>query len=183
MVYVRTAPVGRSALVTGGSQVVFKELIDEVITPGFLNALHDNGFTFLSLQCGIYLEEVEKKLAMIPDSKIEFNAFASDPNLREIIKMSCRGQAGGRQAGVVISHAGEYSLVSDGPPPPTRRSSTKRRKFSDAVPPGTGTIADCNETRVAQIIVANPHLMDDHQTPFAREIVKEFDHLVHGHLG
>lgn len=177
---VRTAPVGRSALVTGGSQVVFKELIDEVITPNFLGILYDNGFTSLSLQCGTYLEEVEEKLATIADSKIKISAFASVPNLREVIEQACRGLAGGQRAGVVISHAGKHKPRFWYPP---RGSAMKHKMNANSVPLGTGTIADCNEVRVAQIIVANPHLMDDHQTPFAFEIVKEFDHLVHGHLG
>lgn len=56
--------------------------------------------------------------------------------------------------------------------------------FSDqTVPLGTGTIGDCFKLNLAQIVVANFHLMDDHQTPFAPIIAREHANIVHGHLG
>lgn len=55
--------------------------------------------------------------------------------------------------------------------------------FSDSVILGTGTIGDCFKLNLAQIIVANFHLMDDHQTPFAPVIAREHANIVHGHLG
>lgn len=99
---------GRVALVTGGSIVTFKELINEVITPGFLDTLAHHGFTALILQCGDYVHEVDKKVAQLGHVKIEIRTFAWDSNLLETMKL-CRGEAGGRPAGVVISHAGELS--------------------------------------------------------------------------
>ncbi|PSR99022.1 hypothetical protein BD289DRAFT_67153 [Coniella lustricola] len=65
----------------------------------------------------------------------------------------CRGEANLQPAGVVISHA------------------------------GTGTIADCAEVQVAQIIVANPNLMDNHQHEFAQSMARDHASLVHGRLG
>lgn len=99
---------GRVALVTGGSIVTFKELIDEVLTPGFIAALADHGFTALVLQCGDYVDEVDKKVTQLRARRrgLEIRTFAWDANLLETMKL-CRGEAGGRRAGVVISHAGE----------------------------------------------------------------------------
>lgn len=108
---VPTSKSGRVALVTGGSIVTFKELIDEVITPGFLDALARHGFTALLLQCGDYVREVDEKVAQqqLQGDRIgiEIRTFAWDSNLLETMKL-CRGEAGVRPAGVVISHAGEF---------------------------------------------------------------------------
>lgn len=48
---------------------------------------------------------------------------------------------------------------------------------------GTGTIADALEVRVAQIIVANPSLMDNHQAEFATAMAHDNPTIVQGHLG
>lgn len=108
---------GRVALVTGGSIVTFKELIDEVLTPGVLDALARHGFTTLLLQCGDYVHEVDAKVARLKEESgedvvmgIEIRAFAWDDNLLETMKL-CRGEAGVRPAGIVVSHAGEFSAV------------------------------------------------------------------------
>ncbi|KAF3760819.1 family 1 glycosyltransferase [Cryphonectria parasitica EP155] len=65
----------------------------------------------------------------------------------------CRGEANVQPAGIVISHA------------------------------GTGTIADCAEVQVAQIIVANPNLMDNHQAEFAKAMARNHATIIQGHLG
>lgn len=48
---------------------------------------------------------------------------------------------------------------------------------------GTGTIADCWEANVANVIVANPNLMDNHQAVFAEEMAEEHETVVLGRLG
>lgn len=98
---------GRVALVTGGSIVTFKELIDEVITPGFLDTLVRHGFSTLILQCGDYAHEVDRKIALLGKVDIDIRTFAWDSNLLETMKR-CRGEAGVQPAGVVISHAGTH---------------------------------------------------------------------------
>lgn len=44
-------------------------------------------------------------------------------------------------------------------------------------------MADCWEVKVANVIVANPNLMDDHQTVFAVEMAEEHETVVLGRLG
>lgn len=48
---------------------------------------------------------------------------------------------------------------------------------------GTGTIADCWEVKVANIIVANPNLMDNHQAVFAEDTARDHPTVILGRLG
>lgn len=48
--------------------------------------------------------------------------------------------------------------------------------------PGTGTISDCLEVNCAQIVVANPNLMDNHQQEIADQVAKA-THVIAGKLG
>lgn len=62
-------------------------------------------------------------------------------------------------------------------------STRGKRKWIDLMCPGTGTIADCWEVKVANVIVANPNLMDNHQAVFAEEMAEEHETVVLGRLG
>lgn len=97
----------RVALVTGGATVVFKELIDETLTPQFFQALQENGFSTLLLQCGVYHDEVMAKLSRGKPDDLAIEVFDFDSDLKGRMRM-CRGEAGVHPAGVVISHAGRY---------------------------------------------------------------------------
>lgn len=101
---------GRMAIVTGGATVVFKELLDEVVTPKFIRALCDAGFENVLIQCGNYKDELHKKLVNIQHEHltIELEGFVS--NMKEVMK-GCRGLAGVRPGGVVFSHAGQFVLI------------------------------------------------------------------------
>lgn len=143
---------GRMAIVTGGATVVFKELLDEVVTPDFIRALLDAGFENVLIQCGSYKEELHKKLVDIQHEHLNIELEGFIHNMKEVMK-ECRGLAGIRPGGVVFSHA------------------------------GTGTIADCWEAKVANVIVANPNLMDNHQAVFAEEMAQEHETVILGRLG
>ncbi|CAN8105753.1 unnamed protein product [Discula destructiva] len=143
---------GRTAIITGGATVVFKELLDEAVTPKFLSALSAAGFETVYIQCGTYVDEINEKLEDIQHLSLHIKVEPFMSDMKEKMKM-CRGLRGGRPGGVVISHA------------------------------GTGTIADCWEVNVANIIVANPNLMDNHQAVFAEDTAKEHPTVVLGRLG
>ncbi|ROV92345.1 hypothetical protein VMCG_09116 [Cytospora schulzeri] len=148
--------MNRHVIVTGGAIVPFVELLLEVTTPEFLAALRAHGFTHLHLQCNNFVGEMQKRLSEMDEKDlhgIEIDVIHFDMRLKENMRRFCRGEEGVQPAGLVIGHA------------------------------GTGTIADADESEVALVIVANPNLMDDHQTPFSFEIVKEYDNLILGHLG
>lgn len=55
--------------------------------------------------------------------------------------------------------------------------------IADYVRTGTGTIADCWEAKVANVIVANPNLMDNHQAVFAEDMARDHETIVLGRLG
>lgn len=180
---------GRVALVTGGATVVFKELIDETLTVKFFDTLLLNGFSVLLLQCGSYHDQVMDKLPDLKKDHLFVDAFDFKSNLKEKM-IKCRGEAGVQPAGVVISHAGELPLRS----PFLHIIMALSTLFTLTYIPvnsssdypllsGTGTIADCAELEVAQIIVANPRLMDDHQSGFAQTMARERANIIQGHLG
>lgn len=101
---------GRMAIITGGATVVFKELLDEVITPKFIRALCDAGFENVLIQCGSYKDELHDKLVNVQHEHLDIELEGFISNMKEVMK-KCRGLAGIRPGGVVFSHAGE--LVFD----------------------------------------------------------------------
>lgn len=62
-------------------------------------------------------------------------------------------------------------------------SAVRKEKCVDFMCTGTGTIADCWEVNVANVIVANPNLMDNHQAVFAEEMAEEHQTVILGRLG
>lgn len=105
---------GRTAIITGGATVVFKELLDEVVAPRFLRTLSGAGFENVLIQCGSYMSEIHDKLANIQHDNlhIELKGFIS--NMKEQMRM-CRGLAGVRPGGVVFSHAGKLVPMGSSP--------------------------------------------------------------------
>lgn len=101
---------GRTALVTGGATVVFKELLDEVVTPDFLTTLCKFGFTSVVIQCGVDHERIQQNIAQMGDVNMNIETFAFSSDLKIQMKR-CRGEVGVRPAGVVISHAGKFSTT------------------------------------------------------------------------
>ncbi|KUI59061.1 UDP-N-acetylglucosamine transferase subunit alg13 [Cytospora mali] len=158
-VHLNDRDMKRHVLITGGATVAFVELLLEVSTPQFLSALQAHGITHIDIQCATYVDEIEKRFQeMDPDDEYDLSGlsvriFDFEVSLKKRMQQLCRGEEGVQLAGFVIGHA------------------------------GTGTIADAFESDVALVVVANPNLMDDHQTPFAAVITKEHKTLVQGHLG
>lgn len=102
--------MSRHILVTGGATVPFKELLLEAITPEFLAALKAHGFAHLHIQCGDYLDEMRKKTKEIGNvDGPEIDTFGSHPDLKALMEILCRGEAGVKSAGVVVGHAGKLN--------------------------------------------------------------------------
>lgn len=102
--------VGRTAIVTGGATVVFKELLDEVVTAEFFNALFDAGFERVYIQSGAAADEIRERVANIQHKLVSVQVTGFMAEMKETMK-ECRGLRDGRPAGVVISHAGEFALI------------------------------------------------------------------------
>ncbi|KAH8902657.1 hypothetical protein BR93DRAFT_931877 [Coniochaeta sp. PMI_546] len=100
------ARLPRQCFVTTGSIASFRPLLEEVLSPRFLQALVDHDFDTLEVQCGPDLAwfqaQVDDRRQELP-IKIEALSFAED--IRENM-LQCRSEAGVRNAGVVIGHAG-----------------------------------------------------------------------------
>lgn len=178
--------MGRCLLVTGGATVPFVALLEEATGEDFLQVLRDHGFTQVYLQCGAAHDQIEARLKDDGrgDAGLQVETFAFCRDLKSLIKEHCRGEKGVQPAGVVIGHAGQFTL---------RRvprtgvvliySSLTRGPKELIVHSGTGTISDTMEVDCALVIVANTTLMDDHQSAFAAEMASEYPTVVQAHLG
>ncbi|UQC84731.1 uncharacterized protein CLUP02_10227 [Colletotrichum lupini] len=138
-------PLERHCLVTVGATARFTQLLTEVLSAAFLDHVTSNRYTHLTLQCGKDYAEFSRQ--MLPPllneyPGIEITAFDFVDDLTtEMVK--CRAQAGVREAGVVICHA------------------------------GTGTILDGMRVSVPLVVVPNPTLKDNHQVELAEEIQRQ----------
>ncbi|KAL1856929.1 N-acetylglucosaminyldiphosphodolichol N-acetylglucosaminyltransferase catalytic subunit alg13 [Diaporthe australafricana] len=144
--------MGRCMLVTGGATVPFVGLLKEVTSEIFLAMLRAHDFTHLYLQCGTAHDQIEARIKN-GNGLMQIETFSFCRDLKSLMREHCRGEKGGRPAGVVMGHA------------------------------GTGTISDAMEVDCALIIVANTTLMDDHQSLFASEMATEHPTIVQAHLG
>jgi len=95
--------------VTVGATAGFRDLLDEVSTPGFLRALAEQGYGRLDVQCGPDLAHFRARVAALADKDrqgIEVSAFDLVDDITPFL-VACRGEEGVRLAGCVISHAGK----------------------------------------------------------------------------
>lgn len=102
--------MGRRLLVTGGATVPFVALLEEATSEDFLQALQDQGFTHVYLQCGGAHDKIEARLK--GDGRggnLQIETFAFCRDLKSLMKEHCRGEQGVRPAGVVIGHAGKFT--------------------------------------------------------------------------
>jgi len=133
--------LGRRCFVTIGATAAFRQLLVEIIQPEFLKCLSDNGFDVLEVQCGPdydWFQEQVNALAETSKHGIDITCFALTNNMASHM-LACRGEAGIRLAGCVISHA------------------------------GSGTILEVMRYQAPLIVVPNPTLMDNHQAELAEE--------------
>ncbi|KAK4191115.1 hypothetical protein QBC35DRAFT_35866 [Podospora australis] len=136
---------GRHCFVTIGSIANFRPLLDEVVTPDFLACLASHGYSTLTVQCGPELEQFREKVAALATEDIhgiDIRSFDYTPSLIPYM-LECRGEAGTRLAGCVISHA------------------------------GSGTILEVKRVNATLIAVPNPTLMDNHQLELAEELSRQ----------
>ena len=102
-----------------GATAGFRNLLDEVSTPGFLRALAEQGYSRLDVQCGPDLAHFRARVAALAEEDrrgIEVSAFSLVDDITPFL-VACRGEEGVRLAGCVISHAGKQFVF--------RRLSTK----------------------------------------------------------
>jgi beta-1,4-N-acetylglucosaminyltransferase len=98
----------RRCFVTTGSIASFRQLLEEVLSPPFLQALLEKGYTDLGVQCGPdheWFAEKVRALEPTPNIKIKVDKWVADV---EHEMLACRGQEGKQRSGVVIGHAGMY---------------------------------------------------------------------------
>lgn len=99
---------GRRCFVTVGATASFRVLIEEVSSPTFLQCLAEHGYTRLDVQCGPDYQLFEQRINSLRDEDkhgIEIGMFAYTDAMADYM-LACRGEAGVRPAGCVISHGG-----------------------------------------------------------------------------
>ncbi|KAK0733273.1 glycosyltransferase family 28 C-terminal domain-containing protein [Lasiosphaeria miniovina] len=128
---------GRMCLVTVGATAGFPQLLAEVIKPEFLQCLASYRFKRLEVQCGPDYDWFAAQVEALSDNYgIDIRCFTYTKNM-SLCYVRCRGEAGVRLAGCVITHA------------------------------GSGTILEVKRTQAPLIAVPNPTLMDNHQDELA----------------
>ncbi|KAL2162424.1 hypothetical protein VTH06DRAFT_7337 [Thermothelomyces fergusii] len=136
---------GRSCFVTVGATAGFRALLDEVSTVGFLQCLAEHGYATLVVQCGPDQAVFDNRVAGLSDADkhgVTIHSFGYTRDMQAHI-LNCRGQAGVRPAGCVISHG------------------------------GTGTVGEVLGIGAPLIVVANPTLMDNHQLELAESLEEQ----------
>ncbi|KAI1179258.1 glycosyltransferase family 28 C-terminal domain-containing protein [Nemania sp. FL0916] len=138
--------LARTAFVTIGATAGFRSLLREVVSPKFLAVLKTLNFTNLVVQCGPDLEYFDTIRPHVQESYgVDITAFSYAPDLKKYFMQASRGNddAGRRDCGVIISHA------------------------------GSGSIIEALEFDSKLVAVPNPELMDNHQLEIAEEMASQ----------
>ena len=161
--------------VTIGATASFDELIAGTLSPAFLAALRDAGYTDLLLQYGKegekLLQKFQKESALNgeQDYGVRIQGFAFKKDGLEKEMRAAKGEDNASE-GVVISHAGAvYSVL---------HLSAFANSPSYA---GSGSILAALRISVPLIVVPNPALLDNHQEELA-EVLAAQGYVVHGRL-
>lgn len=102
----RCAHLPRKCFVTTGSLASFKSLLEEVLTPRFRQALVEHGYTHLEVQCGPDFDWFRgQPFSDRSNHSINIECLNWAPDIKANM-LQTRGEAGVRQPGVVIGHAG-----------------------------------------------------------------------------
>lgn len=146
----------RECFITIGATAAFRSLLEQSLSPLFLDTLCALSYTHLTVQCGPELTHFESIVATQPDhihdssstaprtirgievKSFDFNKFGLGQEMR-----GCTAQKGKSREGVIICHA------------------------------GAGTILDAMRIGVPLIVVPNPELLDNHQEELAEELEKQ----------
>ncbi|KAK0615019.1 glycosyltransferase family 28 C-terminal domain-containing protein [Bombardia bombarda] len=131
----------RRCFVTIGATAGFRQLLDEIIQPAFLTCLAEHGFDMLEVQCGPdhdWFAQQTGSLEKEATHGVEIRSFEYTKDMQSHM-LECRGEAGVRLAGCIISHA------------------------------GSGTILEALRYQAPLVVVPNPTLMDNHQAELAEE--------------
>ncbi|KAK3381280.1 hypothetical protein B0H63DRAFT_475234 [Podospora didyma] len=139
----RRRGAGRRCFVTIGATAGFRQLLEEIIQPEFLQCLNSYGYSTLEVQCGPDCEWFAAQVEALPYKHgIEILFFQYTKNMQYHM-IQCRGEMGVRPAGCIISHA------------------------------GSGTILEALRYQAPLVVVPNPTLMDNHQAELAEECEKQ----------
>ncbi|KAI1260976.1 hypothetical protein F5Y18DRAFT_219452 [Xylariaceae sp. FL1019] len=146
-------PQPRTAFVTIGATAGFRALLEEVISPRFLDTLRSLRYTNLIVQCGPdhdYFNAINPK----ETKGLSISGFDYAPDLAPYYLQASAGkdENGERERGLIISHA------------------------------GSGSIIEALEFDSTLVAVPNPSLMDNHQVEIAEEMESQ-GFLIHGTLG
>ena len=131
----------------------FDPLVEAVLSPLTLDALHLKGYTELVVQCGKYARttHLEPRSSEGPwswrNSGVEISVFRYKPSLQDEYD----------KADLVISHAGVSVNFC-------------REIILLIRTAGSGTILDVLRKNIPLIVVPNPTLLDNHQVDLASEL-------------
>ncbi|KAK3937908.1 glycosyltransferase family 28 C-terminal domain-containing protein [Diplogelasinospora grovesii] len=134
---------GRRCFVTIGATAGFRQILVEIIQPEFLQCLASHGFDVMEVQCGPDYTWFQTQVAALTNNHgITIQPFDYTKDMKSHM-LECRGQAGVRLAGCIISHA------------------------------GSGTILEALRYGAPLVVVPNPTLMDNHQAELAEECERQ----------
>lgn len=108
----RKLNLGRHCFVTIGATAGFRQLLVEILEPKFLQCLSSYGYDILDVQCGPDHEWFRSQADKLTNTYgVAIHHFAYTDNMQDHL-LECRGLAGRRLPGCIISHAGKRFLKS-----------------------------------------------------------------------
>jgi beta-1,4-N-acetylglucosaminyltransferase len=147
--------------VTVGATASFEKLIEQVLSPQFMETLAERKYTHLLIQYGKGGSQAFETFAngKQSDHGLTVGGFDSKPSIDQEMMMTKK--RGDQELGLIISHAGVlcftqslFDIVMVG-----------RNSY---IVVGTGTILAAMRLGVPLIVVPNPDLADDHQQELAQ---------------
>ena len=102
--------LNRHCLITVGATAPFTPLISAALHPSFLAALITSGYTRLIIQAGADAERLRPATMRFAHPTLRIDCFDFVDDLKSVMVL-CRREEGGRDAGVVICHAGKFSFL------------------------------------------------------------------------
>lgn len=100
----------RYCLVTVGATAPFTPLVTAAFDPAFLAALIEAGYTRLVIQAGKDAEQFQPAAMRFAHPTLRIDCFDFVDDLKAVMVMCGKGE-GERETGVVVCHAGEFSVV------------------------------------------------------------------------
>jgi UDP-N-acetylglucosamine transferase subunit ALG13 len=101
----------RKCFVTVGATAGFRQLLNEILEPRFLERLVEFDYDLLEVQCGPDYEWFSRKIEESGSNHgLHIQSFKYTQDMKAHM-LECRGEKGGRGVGCVISHAGECACI------------------------------------------------------------------------